>query len=249
MASEASPQTKDQGPGTKDLKPGCGFENLTCSQHVLRFKDSSGDPQDRGDAFPRGMRAGAPPPGKGRCARGFSLVEVMIAASLTGFVLWGVLTTNLQLLRSGVRITQYAEMEAQVRRGLEQLGHDLKIAIGLRWNGASDITLTVPSSGGTTSQVTYAWTATAGVFFLVPGADSTATAGRVNLIAGIPPLANGNPGLAFARFDRDGNAATTDLATKRVQVTLTATRKAPTAAASSQNLVSATFTMRNKAVN
>ena len=49
---------------------------------------------------------------------GFTLVEVMVGALLGGFVLAGVLVTNLQLMRSGLRITQYAEMSTQTRRGL-----------------------------------------------------------------------------------------------------------------------------------
>ena len=57
------------------------------------------------------------------------------------------LTTHLQLMRSGVRITQYAEMSAQARRGLEQLEGDLRNASALTWNNASDVTLTIPLEG------------------------------------------------------------------------------------------------------
>ena len=46
----------------------------------------------------------------------FSIVELMVAALIGGLVLTGVVTTNLQLLRSGARATQYAEMSSQVRR-------------------------------------------------------------------------------------------------------------------------------------
>ena len=179
-------------------------------------------------------------------ARGFTLVEVMVAALLGGLVLVGVLTTNLQVIRSGVRLTQYAEMEAQVRRGLDQLGRDLRIASGITWNGTSDITLTVPTSSGSTRRVTYAWTSSSQSLFQVAGTDSTVTAGRIYLVRGIAPLANGDPGLTFNRFDRDGNAAATDLATKRIQVSLTVGRQAGVMAAATENNVSATFTLRNK---
>ena len=87
--------------------------------------------------------------------RGFTLVELMVAVLLSGLVMTGILTTNLQLMRSGVRVTQYAEMSSQVRRGLEQLEGDVKSAISITWNGASDITLTLPSQSGATSQVTF----------------------------------------------------------------------------------------------
>ncbi|HKB56385.1 MAG TPA: prepilin-type N-terminal cleavage/methylation domain-containing protein [Lacunisphaera sp.] len=178
--------------------------------------------------------------------RGFTLIELMVAAVLGSLVLTGVLATNLQLMRSGVRVTQYAEMSSQVRRGIEQLGGDLKSASAITWNGASDITLTIPTLAGSTRQVTYAWTSATQSFFMVPGANSAVTAGRVYLVNGIPTLSGGAAGLVFARYDKDGNAATTDAATKKVQVSLNAVRTAQTAANSTDTTVSAIFILRNK---
>ena len=172
-------------------------------------------------------------------ARGLTLAEVLIATAVGGLVLWGVIATNLHLSRSGVRITYYAEMDAQVRRALEQLGRDVRVATAVTWNGSSDITLTLPTLAGETTQVTYAWTAAGGGFFAVPGASSAAATARVHLVRGVNAL-------TFARFDRAGNPAATDLATKRIQVSLTLGR-APSTAAAAQDVVSASFTMRNKA--
>ncbi len=184
--------------------------------------------------------------GREQARRGFTLVELMVAALLGGLVLTGVLATNLQLLRSGVRVTQYAEMSSQVRRGIGQLEGDLKSASAITWNNASDITLTIPTSGGSTRQVTYAWTSATQAFFMVPGASSAVTTGRVFLVNGIPTRSDGSAGGIFARYDRAGNAATTDLATKRVQVSLNVVRSARTAANSSDTAVSAIFILRNK---
>jgi prepilin-type N-terminal cleavage/methylation domain-containing protein len=179
-------------------------------------------------------------------ARGFTLVELMVAATLSGLVLAGVLTATLQLMRSGVRITQYAEMSTQVRRGLEQLGHDLRIASAIKWNSASDLTLTLPTAGGATTQVTYAWTSATQSLFSVPGADSSVTTGRAYLLRGIPANADGSAGVTFARYDRDGNVATTDLATKRVQVFLNVVRATGETATATDTAVSASFILRNK---
>ena len=181
--------------------------------------------------------------------RGFTLVELMIVVVLSGFVLTGVLTTYLQLMRSGTRVTQYAEMSAQVRRGLESVGVDLQNASAITWNSASDITLTVPTLAGATRDVTYAWTAATQSLFLVPGTSSTNTAGRVYLVSGIPAYADGTAGVTFTRFDRDGVAATTDLVTKRVQVILNVVRSAQTAAKATDPAVSAAFLLRNKPVS
>jgi len=160
-------------------------------------------------------------------------------------VLAGVLAANLQIVRGGIRLASYVEMDSQVRRALDVLGRDLKSASAIKWNGTSDITLTIPAGSGT-AQVTYAWTAASGAFFRVAGASSTTVTGRLELVRGIPTLADGTGGMVFARFDRDGVAATTDAATKSVQVTLTVIRSARTVATASQNAVSATFTLRSK---
>lgn len=174
-----------------------------------------------------------------RSRPGFTLVEVMVGALLGGFVLAGVLVTNLQLMRSGLRITQYAEMSTQTRRGLEQLSADLKSASAIVWNSSADITLTIPTSAGSTRQVTYAWTSATQSLFMVVGASSSVTVGRVYLV-------NGVAAVTFSRYDRDGSVATTDLATKRVRVSITASRSAKTAATATDTAISATFILRNK---
>ncbi len=193
-------------------------------------------PRPTGSVIPRGWAS----------ARGFTLVEFMVAALLSGLVLTGVISTNLQLMRSGVRLTQYAEMSTQVRRGLEPLGVDLKSASAIKWNSASDITLTIPTVAGSTRQVTYAWTSATQSLFQVPGADSTVTAGRVYLVRGIVAFSDGTAGATFARFDRNGVAATTDLATKSVQIIVNVARSAPTVATTTDTAVSAGFVLRNK---
>jgi hypothetical protein len=170
----------------------------------------------------------------------------MVAALLSGLVLTGVMSTNLQLMRSGVRLTQYAEMSTQVRRGLEPLGMDLKSASAIKWNNASDITLTIPTAAGSTRQVTYAWTSATQSLFQVPGADSTVTAGRVYLVRGIIAFSDGTAGATFVRFDRNGVAATTDLATKSVQILVNVARSATTVATTTDTAVSAGFVLRNK---
>lgn len=179
-------------------------------------------------------------------AGGFTLVEVLVAVGISVFILAGVLTANLQIMRSGVRIAQYAEMDTQVRRALDSLGRDLRSASAIKWNSESDLTLTIPASGGTTAQVTYAWTAASGTFFRVAGASSATTVGRLELVRGIAALPDGSAGLTFARFDHNGAAATTDAATKRITVSMTVGRSAPTAVATSGTPVSASFALRSK---
>ncbi len=173
----------------------------------------------------------------------------MIAATLGVFVLAGVLTANLQVIRGGVRLTQYMEMDGQVRRALEFLARDLKAATVFKLNSSSDVTLTIPAtSGGGTAQVTYAWTSAGGTFFRVAGANSASLVGRLELVRGISALPGGAAGLTFSRFDRDGVATTSDAATKSLQIDLAVGRSAGTTMATSSNAVSARYTLRTKRV-
>lgn len=172
----------------------------------------------------------------------------MVAVALSSLIMAGVLSTALQVMRSGVRITEYAEMESQVRTGLAQLGHDLRNASGITLNGPGDLTLTVPTADGSTRQVTYAWTASTQSLFEVPGTDSSVVAGRITLVRGIPPQAGGSPGVTFVRLDPAGQPAATDGAAKLIRVDLSVSRGAGSEAAVTEQGVSATFALRNKAV-
>ncbi|MCX6953391.1 MAG: type II secretion system protein [Verrucomicrobia bacterium] len=173
--------------------------------------------------------------------RAFTLVELMVAAGISSFVLAGVLTASMQLMRSGVRLAQYSEMDSQLRSAFEQLGVDLKAASAFTFNSATDITVTVAKSDGTTAQYTYAWNSSTKIFYRVPGASSASTSGRLQLASGVSAL-------AFSRFDTSGNSASTDNATKRVKISLTATRSASGAARTTTTDAN-TYTLRNKPVS
>jgi Tfp pilus assembly protein PilW len=184
-------------------------------------------------------------PRHSRRAPGFTLVEVLIAATIGVFVLAGVLAANLQVVRGSIQLAGYAEMDAQVRRALEFLGRDLRSASALVWNGPSDLTLTLPAAAGTTTQVTYAWTAESASFFRVAGSSSAVVTGRLELVRDLPAAPDGSAGLVFARFDRDGVAATTDAATKRIQVSMTL-RRSGAGRVTGTHPIAASFTLRSK---
>ena len=162
----------------------------------------------------------------------------MVATGVSGIVLGSILTATLQLTASSVRVTHYAEMDSQVRRAFEQLAADARAASGLTWNGASDVTLTVEKSDGTTAQFTYAWNSSSQSFYRVPGTSSASTSGRVHLVSGATAL-------AFSRLDTSGNATQTDSAAKRLKISLTVARTSVGAARASSS-VAAIYTLRNK---
>lgn len=173
--------------------------------------------------------------------RAFTLVELLVALSISGLVLAGVLAAAIQIMRSGVRVTQYAEMDTQVRRAFEQLAVDLKAASAFTYNAANDITVSVAESDGTTSLFTYAWNSTTKVFYRVAGADSAATSGRLQLMTGVSAL-------TFSRLTTAGAAATTDNSTKRLGLAVSLVRSASGAARATATVAN-TYTLRNKPVS
>src|SRR4051812_26901447 len=117
--------------------------------------------------------------------RGFTLVEIMIGATLGSMILLAVLTTFMMLLRSGVAAQNYSEMEEQTRRGFEQLGIDARMASDMKSTDSTrtvgvttmrtSVTLTVPNNYvGTGNKVTYGYDSTNKLFYLLPG-DGTSS--------------------------------------------------------------------------
>lgn len=177
-------------------------------------------------------------------ARGFTLTEVMIAASIGSFVLLGVLTTFLLLGRSGVSVVNYTEMDTQTRKGLEEFAQDVRMASGIVWNSSTSVTLTVPENyPAHGNQVTYAWDNTVSsagyrCFYRKPGA-ATVTADKTIFIRNVTDF-------IYNRFDRLNAPATTDAATKRLQVSLTVTSSNRTVVNATDATLSASFILRNK---
>ena len=177
-------------------------------------------------------------------ARGFTLTEVMIAASIGSFVLLGVLTTFLLLGRSGVSVVNYTEMDTQTRKGLEEFAQDVRMASAIVWNSSTSVTLTVPENySAQSNQVTYAWdtaldSASYRCFYRKPGAAGV-NAPKSIFIRNVT-------GFIYNRFDRLNAPATTDAATKRLQVSLTVTSGRSTVVNATDATLSASFILRNK---
>lgn len=179
------------------------------------------------------------PGNRSRRLRGFTLVEIMIGASLGSMVLAGVLSTYLMLLRSGVSASNYSVMEAQTRRAFEKMGSDARMANNLSSSGTTSITLTVPNNYTSNSnQVTYAYDSANQWFYLVPG-DGSSMTGRQVLIRYVT-------GLTFYRYDSTGNPAATDSDAKHIQASINVRRSGARVVDASETILSAAFTMRNK---
>jgi Tfp pilus assembly protein PilW len=191
-------------------------------------------------------RAVRGPASRLRRAGGFTLVEMMIGATISSFVLAAMMTTFLFMGRSGANVQNYNDMEVQARNALEYFAEDVRQASAVTWSSTDSVTLTV----GTTS-ITYAYSSTAKNFrrTVVVTATSTTTWNRV--------VVTGITNFAFSAYNISGNnvalATTGDRtaangSTKQIQISLEAARSNRTVVAATNTVLSARFILRNKKV-
>ena len=192
----------------------------------------------------------------GSCARarrsfgagGFTLVEVMVGATLGSMVLAGVMAAFLMLGRSGMNVANYSMSEAEVRRAIEDFSQDVRMASNVTWNSAQSITLTVPNNyANNTNQVTYTYDSstsgeTAQCFFRTPASGTSAASAKLILARSISSF-------AFARYNRLDAAAGSNSETKRIQLTFNVRRTGRTLVDANTTLVSASYLLRNKVAN
>jgi prepilin-type N-terminal cleavage/methylation domain-containing protein len=181
---------------------------------------------------------------------GFTLVEVLMASTLSAIILAGTLTAFLMLLRSGIRMSNYSVMESQTRRAFEQFGVDARMANGYASTFTNNVitscTLTIPSQDlSTITQITYGFdnsNSANGKFFSVPGNDPTATTGRIDLVQYVQSM-------TFNRYDSAGTlipaSTTSDSGIKHLQVSISVSRSTLGVVAATQVIRSSSFTIRN----
>lgn len=177
--------------------------------------------------------------GSGR--RAFTLVEMMIGASLGAFIMLAVMTSFLFLGRSGANIQNYSDMESQARGALELFAEDVRQASAITWNSSVSCTLTVNSAS-----IVYQYDSSARTFSRLSAGTTRA------LITGIT-----TGSFAFKAYSVSGadlplstaaerTAATSS--TKQLQISLEAMRQNTTVAAATNTVLSARFILRNKIV-
>jgi len=182
-----------------------------------------------------------------RGTAGLTLVELMISSGLGSLIMAGVLSVVLMMGRSEMASSNYADMEAQSRRAVDEFAQDVRMASDVVWNSATSVTLTVPDNyTATGNKVTYALDSstsgpTARTFYRLPG-DTTSSSAREIMARNVSSL-------AFSRFTRTNAAATDDYSTKRLQLTMNLRTSAQTTVDQNTLIVSASYVLRNKPSN
>jgi type II secretory pathway pseudopilin PulG len=183
----------------------------------------------------------SPMPRKPAAARGFTLVEIMIGATLSSFILLGVLSTFLFLGRSGANVQNYNDMEAQARTALELFAEDTRQASAITWVTDKELYLTVNSVA-----IYYYYDTSAKTFYRKVTSSGTPRA----LVTGITSF-------AYTAYSITGTslslASAADLttagrSTKQLQISLEAARSTQTVVNATNTVLSARFILRNKRV-
>lgn len=176
-----------------------------------------------------------------RC-RGLSLVEVMVGASLASIVLAGVTSTFLFLGRSGANISNYSEMEAEARTGLEYFAQDTRQASDLSWNSTTSVDLVV---NGTT--VTYSYSAADENFSRTVGTTTTVLVKGVTVFEFSGYMITGDS-VDLTDLSTAAKRTAASAVTKQLQVYLKASRSSVTVTTATNTVLSARYILRNKRV-
>ena len=182
---------------------------------------------------------------------GFTLTEVLMAASLSAMILAGVLSTSVLIIRSSVRASNYSVMEAETRRAFEQMGIDARMASDFSCvfnplGSITSFTLTIPNEDlSQTYYVTYGYDTSNSanqVIFTVPGNNPAATVGRRVLV-------NQVNAMTFLRYDATNTlipaATTSNAGIKHIQMSVSVLRTGVGIANATQVIRSSAFTLRN----
>ena len=174
---------------------------------------------------------------KPRDARGgFTLIEVMIAASLALVILAAVFSTFIFIGKSSFRLGQYTDMESHARRALHQFSQDVRQASHASWTDVNTLHLTV--NGQT---VIYAYKASASTFSRKQG-----TAAATVLISGITQFSFTAYQLTGTELPMSSSLAAVGAAVKMIQITLNLERTAGSTGKTSSQIISSRCVMRNK---
>lgn len=134
-----------------------------------------------------------------RTRAGFTLVELLVAVSLAGIVMTGMLTTYLFLGRNLVRLNNQQTLDEEHRRLLLEFSQDFRKAEAVTAASDTAVTFRVPNATGTFT-VTYTYTA---------GANFTGTLVRTTLPATTTRTLASNLGsFDLDYFDAADNAVT-----------------------------------------
>ena len=173
-------------------------------------------------------------------ARGFTLVEMLVAAFISAFVLTAILSSFLFIGRSAMNIRNYTEMETQGRKMLEYFTEDTRQASSVTWTSSSSLTLVVNAAN-----ITYTYDSSTLTLTRTASGVPNVTVTNINTFQFLAYTINGTQITDFSTSAARTTAANT---TKQIQISLAASRNRQTLTSTTSTVLSARFILRNKKV-
>jgi Tfp pilus assembly protein PilW len=141
--------------------------------------------------------------------RGFTLVELIVSVSLSIVVFAGILAGFTFLGRNLTRLVNTQGQDVSSRRAFYLFSRDISLATAVSNATNTSLSLTLPTTSGSTTTVAYAYNTSAGTLSRVDGSNSTVLLS--NLTA-----------LDFNYFNKAGTSITpSPLSVKEVELTFT----------------------------
>jgi Tfp pilus assembly protein PilW len=166
------------------------------------------------------------------------MVELIVAATLSGIILTGVLTTFIFFSKSGVRMARYTDMEANARDALGRFAQDARQAQEITWVSAQSLRLTVD-----TTIVTYTYNSSAKTLTRTVAGTTEVLVRRI-------------VGFQFTAYTIDmtalnlgSNLSTAAAATKMVQMDIDLSESSSAVGVTTSQILSARYVLRNKKVS
>ena len=163
--------------------------------------------------------------------RGFTLVEMIVTLTLTVFIIGGLTSSYMFLMKSSVSMGNYSDMNTQSRIGLEKFGRDVRMATQVYTMTSTQLDIDVATTTGTKS-VRYTYDSTEKQFLQVIGGISI-------------PLLRDVQNFTISYYKHDGAVATIPLEVKKVQVNAEMVRKV-LKQENTNHIISSQYMMRNK---
>jgi hypothetical protein len=163
-------------------------------------------------------------------------VEILVATSVSAIIFAGILTAYLFIGRNLTRLVNVQHQEVESRRTLRYVTQDISAAIELTTATSSQLAVTKPTSGGTTS-VTYSYSSANGT---LSRTDSTGT----------QTLLSGLSAFTITYYNEGGTAVSSSpQSVKSVEVAFTSTAGSSNSGTlASYSTVSPRVILRNKQV-
>ncbi len=141
---------------------------------------------------------GNPAPARHQRKAGFTLVELLVGATLSAAVMAAVLSSYIYLGRHLARLANQQTLETEARRTLGYFTRDAQVATGISGTpSATGVTLSIPTGTGSTT-VAYSYNSSAGTITRTPASGPALVLCR-NLTSG---------GVTFKYYDLSGNEYT-----------------------------------------